>query len=157
MNSVVGIGIPSTLKLSIATKQFEEFGDVVKASIDSKRRQKFDKINIFIQYADSISAKRALKTGYIILDGERINIEEENKPKRNLEDKYEQETSNKRGRFEIESKITKITSRNLREKNKEQADKHHHRETKNKDETTANKKYPALMSFIRQDAKRRNY
>ena len=151
MNTVVGIGVPSTIKLSSALIHFEAFGDVIKGSMDAKRRQKCDVINIFVTYADNISAKRAIKAGFLIIDGERIKIEEENSRKRKLEGN--QDSNKDIGRFKIQSKIVQITSKSRMDKD----NKHNNSNKTNSHETRKRdrERSPAIHSFIRREIKQK--
>jgi hypothetical protein len=138
MDTVVGIGIPVTMKLSKAVEHFEQYGDVVRASIDTKRRQKYNEINIFITYADKISAKRAIEASYLLINDEKVKIEPEKSRKRKIE---EEEESKAVGRFQISSKVTRITSTSSR--NKEDGEQGRNEREKS----------PAIKSFIRQKYK----
>jgi hypothetical protein len=71
----MGVGIPSTWKMSKAVLPFEAFGDVVRSSVDNKRRLQNKEINIFITYADSVAAKRALEEKIVRYDGATITME----------------------------------------------------------------------------------
>lgn len=153
MATVVGIHISSTIKLSYAIEHFETFGDVIKGSMDARRRQNCEKINVFITYADKVSAKRALEAGYIIINGEKIAIEEESNRKRRTE---ENEEEKKEGRFQIESKIMKISSIYKKDRieasNNSKLTRYHH--DTNKQVRPERKRSPAIKSFIRRNAEK---
>lgn len=73
---VVIIGVPSYLTLSEMLKPLEEFGQIVKAGIDEKRRKYQSNINIFVTFADTIGSTRALNKKHMRIEGSSVEIQE---------------------------------------------------------------------------------
>lgn len=74
MKIIVAKEVPAWLKLSEIAKVFEEFGELVRISVDEKKRTKHEKVNTFVTYADQNGAKRALEKGTVNINGQKVTI-----------------------------------------------------------------------------------
>lgn len=72
---VVIINIPSYLTLSAMIKPFEEFGEIVRAGVDERRRKVKSQINLFITFADAIGATRAIQKKHVRIEGSWVEID----------------------------------------------------------------------------------
>ena len=74
IRDIIAYDVPIEWKLSEVLIEFERFGDVTRIGVDEKRRKTRESMNIFISYAESAGALRAIKTEFININGKRINI-----------------------------------------------------------------------------------
>lgn len=74
IRDIVAFDVPILLKLSEVLKELENFGDVTRISVDEKRRKTRDSMNIFVSFAESAGALRALNTEFIVIHGKKIHM-----------------------------------------------------------------------------------
>lgn len=72
---VVAKDVPTIEKLSNIIVKFERFGDVIKASMDERKRKSSNVSHVFITFADDIHASRAVEAGSIDIRGMKIKVE----------------------------------------------------------------------------------
>lgn len=109
---IIAYDVPVIIKMSKLIEQFETFGDIVRASVDERKRRSNLTMNLFIAYADQIGAARAIAMGYLNINGSQIKIEKSQAKapikhrENNLDRKY--------GKWKNKSNLNKKSSNNNR-------------------------------------------
>lgn len=77
---IVAYNIPRWLKVSAIAAKFEQYGEIMRIGIDEKNRKSIANITVFISFDSAVSATRALNAGIIMVEGNRVEIVQSDKP-----------------------------------------------------------------------------
>ena len=89
IRDIVAFDVPIVFKLSEVLKELENFGDVTRIAVDERRRKTRDSMNIFVSFAESAGALRALNAEFIVIQGKKINL---GKSKNNIQKRKHDES-----------------------------------------------------------------
>lgn len=115
---VIASNIPSHLKLSEIAKEFEIFGDVVRTAMDERNRRYSSSMNVYIMFAETVGAKRAVNSKFVQINGYKVYIEENNNRRRST------------GNFDIIREVKEIKSRKRRKSRDSKEERRHKRKQK---------------------------
>lgn len=66
--------VPTVLKLSEVIIKMETFGEIVRVSMDEKRRKNSSQCHYFLVFSDHIFAQRAIAAGSVNINGKQLKI-----------------------------------------------------------------------------------
>jgi hypothetical protein len=75
IRDIVAYDVPIILKLSEILVEFEKYGDITRIALDEKSRKTRNSMNVFISFAESAGALRALDASFIVINGNKIQVD----------------------------------------------------------------------------------